>query len=109
MFLRFVCLSSFAGLAVQAAAPSSVLSTSFSVVPTSTDISASSFTPSASVPTTTVDSIHTTSVTLVTGPEFNPLPTSISFPAIGSIPRNYTPEVLEQLWDLVRSPTSKVV
>lgn len=101
MFMRFVYLCSLVGLAIRAA-PSSVLSTSFSSAagPTSSAIpSTSFFTPSASVPTTTV--APSTSTALQTGPEENPLPSSVSFPPIGSIPRNYTPELLEELWNLV--------
>ncbi|THH11422.1 hypothetical protein EW145_g666 [Phellinidium pouzarii] len=86
--------------AAQAAPSSSALSilSTFSATSTSTSaiILSSSFTPSTVMPTASA-----TPFTTVASSSTVQLPTSAPFVPIGSIPRNYTPEGLQQLWDLV--------
>ncbi|KAL5522617.1 hypothetical protein ACEPAG_8634 [Sanghuangporus baumii] len=67
--------------------------TSLSSTPPVSSLSASTVT---SAPATIVTSLPGSSTTTS-----NAIPTSAPFIPIGSIPRNYTPEVLEELWGLV--------
>ncbi|THG93804.1 hypothetical protein EW145_g8275, partial [Phellinidium pouzarii] len=85
--------------AAQAAQTPSVLSVLSTSSATSQGVIglSQSFIPSAISPTLSA----TPSTTVVFSSSTTQTPTSAPFVPIGSIPRNYTPEGLQQLWDLV--------
>ncbi|KAI5119982.1 hypothetical protein M0805_004427 [Coniferiporia weirii] len=98
--LSTICLTPFLLLATSAAPDSSGLSSSgISATPTSGVVpSPSSFTPSAITSASVLSSTTFLSSSISTATQ---TPTSAPFVPIGSIPRNYTAEGLQQLWDLV--------
>lgn len=103
---RLALLCSQLGFAAVCLAQSGLSSNASSATPLSSESAATSLsvTPTVSGPSdSTITSTPATIVTSFAGSSTTTTvtPTSAPFIPIGSIPRNYTPEVLEQLWSLV--------
>ncbi|KAL5499105.1 hypothetical protein ACEPAH_1623 [Sanghuangporus vaninii] len=107
---RFALLFAQLSCATVCLAQSALSSTEsvVSVTPSATVLSSESGVtsltpPVSSLSTSTVTSAPATIVTSLSGSSTTSsvIPTSAPFIPIGSIPRNYTPEVLEELWSLV--------
>ncbi|KAL5523033.1 hypothetical protein ACEPAF_1300 [Sanghuangporus sanghuang] len=95
-----VCLAQSALFSIE-----SVVSVTSSATVLGSESGVASFTPPvSSLSTSTVTSAPATIVTSLPGSSTttsSAIPTSAPFVPIGTIPRNYTPEVLEELWSLV--------
>ncbi|KAL5480934.1 hypothetical protein ACEPAI_9875 [Sanghuangporus weigelae] len=110
---RFALLFSQLSCATICLAQSALFSTesvvsvisSATVLSSESGVTSLSFTPPvSSLSTSTVTSAPATIVTSLPGSSTSTssaIPTSATFIPIGTIPRNYTPEVLEELWSLV--------
>ena len=97
-FLPFMLLIT---CSAQISSPTGEINYSSTLSEITSNTDTASFTPSSVIVTPSSTLVTTSSVSTPT--ESTAIPTNPPFIPIGSIPRNYTQETLDKLWDLVRN------